>query len=96
MVADNVTNNVPLLLRLKGRGRVKTFDGGYEIQENLSYAGGSYERFSGYERGNPEPVEGITAATYPIRQARVFVTISGWNNSRTPVARGSRTCSRSG
>lgn len=77
MIADNISNNIPLLLAMKNKDRIRPVEGGYEIQENLSYAGGNYQRYSGYGRVDIAPVEGITAATYPIREAVVPVTMSG-------------------
>ena len=37
-IADNVTNNNALLARLKQRGKIKTFSGGYKILQELSFA----------------------------------------------------------
>lgn len=77
-IADNVSENNPLLKRLKTRGRQKTFDGGRVIQENLEYQENDrFQWYSGYERLDPAPVDVLTAAEYPIKQAAVPVTISG-------------------
>ena len=37
-IADNVTNNNALLMKLKKNGRIKTFSGGYKIMQELSFA----------------------------------------------------------
>jgi hypothetical protein len=37
-IADNVTNNNALLMKLKKRGRIKTFSGGNKILQELSFA----------------------------------------------------------
>ena len=77
-LADNVTNNNALLKKLKMRGNVKTFSGGTEIVEELSYAENqTYKRYSGFERLNIAPSEVLSAAKYQIRQAAVAVTMSG-------------------
>ena len=77
-IADNVTENNALLTKLKIRGKVKPFSGGHEIMEELSHSENeTYKRFSGYEVLNISPSEVLSAATYPIRQAAVAVTISG-------------------
>ena len=37
-IADNVSNNNALLMKMKMRGRIKTFSGGTKILEELSFA----------------------------------------------------------
>lgn len=37
-IADNVTNNNALLSRLKQKGKIKTFSGGYKILQEISFA----------------------------------------------------------
>ena len=77
-LADNVTRNNALLMRLKERGRARPFDGGRTIVEELSYAqNGTYKRYSGYEVLNISPSDVFSAAEYPIRQSAVAVSISG-------------------
>ena len=77
-IADNVTANNALLTKLKMRGRIKTFSGGYELREELSFQENqTYKRYSGYEVLDISPTEVLTSAVFPIRQAAVAVTISG-------------------
>jgi len=77
-LADNVTRNNALLMRLKERGNVAPFSGGRTIVEELEYAqNGTYKRYSGYEVLNIAPSDVFSAAEYPIRQSAVAVSISG-------------------
>ncbi len=77
-LADNVSRNNALLRRLQRRGKVKPFDGGRTIVQELEYAmNGTYRRYSGYEVLNITPSDVMTAAEFPIRQAAVAVSISG-------------------
>lgn len=76
--ADNVTRNNALLMRLKERGTAKPFSGGREIWQELEYALNQTAMwYSGYEVINIAPSQIFTAATFPIRQAAVAVSISG-------------------
>ena len=78
VITDNVSNNNALLMRLKQRGRSKTFGGGRTIAEELSYAeNGTYTRYSGYETLNISPSDVLSAAEYNIKQVAVAVSISG-------------------
>jgi hypothetical protein len=77
-LADNVSKNNAMLLRLRERDRVKPFSGGRVITEELSYSeNGTFKRYSGYEQLNISPSEVMTAAEYDIKQAAVAVSISG-------------------
>jgi len=77
-IADNVSANTLLLARLKGRGKIRTFDGGVDINEELEYAeNGTYTRYSGYQQINISPSDVFSAATFGIKQASVAVSISG-------------------
>lgn len=77
-LADNVTNSIPLLTRLKSRGNVKTFGGGRNIVQELEYAeNSSFGYYSGYETINIAPSDVMTAAEFEIKQAACAVTISG-------------------
>lgn len=77
-LADNVTRNNALLMRLKERGKAKPFSGGRTIVQEISYAqNGTYKRYSGYEVLNISPSDVFTAAEFPIRQSAVAVSISG-------------------
>ena len=76
-LADNMTDNTALLMRLKQRGKIKTVSGGRTIYEELEYAENStYKRFTGYETLNIQPSDVMTAAEYDMKQAAVAVTIS--------------------
>lgn len=77
-LADSVTRNNAALTRLNAKGKVKTWDGGRTIVQEIEYANNStYTRYSGYELINIQPSDVFTAAEYAIRQAAVAVSISG-------------------
>lgn len=77
-LADNVTSNNALLLRLSSKGNVEPFDGGRTIVQELEYAENStFKRYSGYEQLDISPSDVFTAAEYNIKQAAVAVSISG-------------------
>lgn len=77
-LADSVTKNNALLLRLSEKGKVKDFDGGQAIVQEIEYSeNGTYKRYSGYDILNITPSDVFTAAQYPIAQAAVAVSISG-------------------
>lgn len=79
-LADNVTDNNPLLKELKKRGNVRTFSGGNVILEEIMYndpSTNNTDSYSGYEVLNIAPNSPISAAQYPIAQYASAVTISG-------------------
>lgn len=77
-LADNVSNNNALLMRMNQRNRKDTVDGGYEIVEPLEYAENStYQRYSGYQVLNVQASDVISAAKFDWKQAAVHVTASG-------------------
>ena len=77
-LADNVTENNALLMRLKKKGKVKPVSGGRTIVQELEYAeNGTYKRYSGYETLNISPSDVFTAAEFDYKQAAVAVSISG-------------------
>lgn len=77
-LADNVTKNNALLMRLKKRGKVKPVSGGRTIVRELEYAeNGTFRRYSGYELLNVAPSTVFTAAEFNYAQAAVAVSISG-------------------
>jgi hypothetical protein len=77
-LADNVTKNNALLKKLRGKGRVKPFDGGRSIVQEIAFAeNGTFKRYSGYEPLNIAPSETFTAAEFGYSQAAVAVSISG-------------------
>lgn len=78
VLADNVTENNALLMRLNKRGNVKTVSGGRTIVQELEYAeNGTYKRYSGYETLDIAPSDVFTAAEFDWKQAAVAVSISG-------------------
>lgn len=77
-LADNVTKNNALLRRLSQKGKIKPFDGGQAIVQEIEYSeNGTYKRYSGYDILNITPSDVFTAAQYPIAQAAAAVSISG-------------------
>ena len=77
-IADNVTNNNALLMKLKKQGRIKTFSGGYNILQELSFAENTNAGwYSGYDLLPVGVSDVISAAQYDIKQAAVPVVISG-------------------
>lgn len=47
-LADNVTKNNALLRRLQAKGKVKTFDGGQAVVQEIEYSeNGTFKRYSG-------------------------------------------------
>ena len=77
-IADNVTNNNALLMKLKKKGRIKTFSGGSKILQELSFAENSNAGwYSGYDLLPVGISDVISAAEFDIKQAAVPVVISG-------------------
>lgn len=77
-LADNVSNNTALLMRVTQRGNNRPFSGGRTIVEELDYAENStYTRYSGYQTLNISASDVLSAAEFDIKQAAVAVTISG-------------------
>lgn len=77
-LADNVTNNNALLMRLKKKGNTRPVSGGRTIVQELEYAENStYKRYSGYETLNISPSDVFTAAEFDLKQCAVAVSISG-------------------
>ncbi len=77
-LADNMSDNTALLMRLRARNRVRPASGGRTLVQELNYAENStYLRYSGYELLNINPSEVFTAAEFDWKQAAVAVTISG-------------------
>ena len=77
-LADNLTNNVALLRRLKSRGNVRPFSGGNVILEEIMYndtTTNNANSYSGYELINVSPDSPISAAQYSITQYADAVTM---------------------
>ena len=77
-IADNVTKNNAILMKLEQKGKIKPFSGGSKILQELSFAentnGGWY---SGYDILPVGVSDVISAAEFNIKQAAVPVVISG-------------------
>ncbi|MEM7269827.1 MAG: phage major capsid protein [Pseudomonadota bacterium] len=77
-ISDNVSNHNALLRRMKDKGKIDTFDGGYELQQPLEYAENStYQRYVGYQQLNTGASDVITSAAYDPKQIALHVTASG-------------------
>lgn len=77
-LADNVTKNNALLMRLKQKGRVRPFSGGRLIYEEMSFAeNGNAGYYSGYDLLPTAAQDVLTSAQYDIKQAACPVVISG-------------------
>ena len=77
-IADNVTNNNAILMKMSKKGRIKTFSGGTYIMQELSFAENSNAGwYSGYDLLPVGVSDVISAAQYNIKQAAVPVIISG-------------------
>ena len=77
-IADNVTKNNAVLMKLSQRDRIKTISGGSKILEELSFAENSNAGwYSGYDLLPVGVSDVISAAEYDIKQAAVPVIISG-------------------
>lgn len=77
-VVDNVSDHNALLRRMKSKGGVKTFSGGYEIVQQIDYQeNGTYQRYAGYEGLNTAASDVLTSVKYPLQQIALHVTASG-------------------
>lgn len=77
-IADNVTKNNAVLMRLSQKGNMQTFSGGNKILQELSFAENSNGGFySGYDLLPVAVSDVISAAEFDIKQAACPVVISG-------------------
>ncbi len=77
-IADNVTKNNAILMRLSQKGRARPFSGGRLIYEELSFAENANAGFySGYDILPTAAQDVISAAQFDIKQAACPVVISG-------------------
>ena len=79
-LADNVTNNTALLLKLKERGNVKPVSGGNVILQEIMYNDTTTENagsYSGYDVIDITPNSPISAAQFDLKQYAAAVSISG-------------------
>lgn len=75
-VADNVSKGNALLMRLKEKGSWKPASGRTIVQE-VEYAEGNFQWYSGYEAINISPPDVITSFEYNWKQAASSVSASG-------------------
>jgi hypothetical protein len=77
-IADNVTKNNALSMKLNQRGNMKTFSGGNTIMQELSFAqNGNGGWYSGYDLLPVAAQDVISAAEYAIKQLACPVIMSG-------------------
>lgn len=77
-LADNVSKNNAMLMRMKKKGKVKPVSGGRTIVQELEYAeNGTFKRYSGYETLNIAPSDVFTGAEFNYAQAACAISISG-------------------
>jgi len=77
-IADNVTKNNALLMRLSQKGKQRTFSGGRLIYEELSFAeNGNAGWYSGYDLLPVAAQDVLSAAQFDIKQAACPVVVSG-------------------
>jgi len=77
-IADNVTKNNALEMRLNERGNIRTFSGGNVIYQELSFAqNGNGGWYSGYDLLPVAAQDVISAAEYQIKQLACPVIMSG-------------------
>lgn len=79
-LADNVSENNALLMKLRQRGNVKPFSGGNVILEEIMYNDSSTQNagsYSGYDTIDITPNSPISAAQFDIKQYAAAVSISG-------------------
>lgn len=77
-IADNVTNNNAILWKLKARDKIRTFDGGHLIYEQVSFDGNTNAGwYSGFDVLPTSATEEISAAEYTMKQLAVPVVLSG-------------------
>lgn len=81
ILADSVTKNNALLMKLKGRNNVKTISGGNVIMQELMYNDASTQNagsYSGYDVIDITPNSPISAAQFDLKQYAAAVSISGF------------------
>ena len=81
-VTDNVSNNNALLNRMKKKGNIKSFSGGYEIQSLwITPTTARPNAYTGYRNLNTSASDVLTSAKYPLQQIAMHVTASAANCS---------------
>lgn len=75
-LVDNFSDSTPFLWWMTQNERKRYLRGGTNIEVPLMYEGASVQSFSGYDRLNTEPVEGIAPATFLWKLYQVPIVIS--------------------
>jgi hypothetical protein len=88
-LTDNISDNYPLLSRLRKSGVLETETGGKEYQEDLMYSLATSEWFDGYDVLNTDAMDGITAAFYTPRYNATPIVISMTEEMESRKAAGS-------
>ena len=77
-IIDNVTDNHPLLLKLKQKGNIKKLSGGNAIRESLSYAeNGTVQSQGEYDVFDTTPQDVLTSADYDFKIITGTTTMTG-------------------
>jgi len=77
-IADNMSDHNGLSRKLKEKKKIKSLDGGTEIQVPLEYAeNGTYQRFTGYDTLNTNGSDVLTSAKFDWAQVAIHVVSSG-------------------
>lgn len=77
-LADNVTKNNAVVLRLSQKGNIRPFSGGSQIFEEIMFAeNGNVGWYSGYDLLSVAAQDVISAAAFSIKQLACPVAISG-------------------
>lgn len=77
-IADNMSDHNGLSRKLKEKKKIKSLDGGTEIQVPLEYAeNGTYQRFTGYDTLNTNGSDILTSAKFDWAQVAIHVVSSG-------------------
>lgn len=76
-IIDNVTNNHPLLMKLKAKGNIKKLSGGNTIRESLSYAENSTVASQGeYDTFDTTPQDVLTSADFDFKIITGTITMT--------------------
>ncbi|MBQ0114196.1 MAG: phage major capsid protein [Bacteroidales bacterium] len=76
-LADNVTKGNALLNRLNAKGKIRPYDGGTKIVEEIEMGQGSNVWYNGYDTITDGHPQLFTAAEYAMKLCAVPVSISG-------------------
>jgi len=77
-IVDNVTDNHPLLLKMKEKGNIKKLSGGNAIRESLSYAeNGTVQSQGEYDVFDTTPQDVLTSADFDFKIITGTTTMTG-------------------